>query len=105
MLSVNVEVFAVVVNLMNLLGMREDAGVAVAHDRAIFPTGFPQLVHHRHVLIADFVAGVVPGLVDTTDAAGCAVEISGDDVPSHAPVGEVVQARHAAGEWIRRLEG
>jgi hypothetical protein len=103
--SVNVEVFAVVANLMNLLGMREDTRVAVAHDRAIFPTAFPQLVHNRHVLVADLVADVVPGLVDTTDAAGCAVEISSDDIPSDAPVGEVVQARHAAGERIGRLEG
>ena len=105
MLSVNVEVFAVVVNLMNLLGMREDAGVAVAHDRAIFPAALPQLVHHRHVFIADLVAGIVSGLIDTADAARRTVEIAGDDVPSHAPVGEVVQARHAAGELIRRLEG
>ena len=91
-------------NLMNLVGPREDAIVAVAHHRVVLPASFPQLVHDLHVFVGDVVAMVVRVLRVHPHPLGRAVEVAGHDVPSDPPARQMVQRRHPAREWIRRLE-
>ena len=78
---------------------------AVAQHGAVFPASFPKLVDHLHVFLGHVVAAVVLRLLRQAHAARGAVEIAGDDVPADAPLGQVIERRHAAGEGIGRLVG
>ena len=89
---------------MHLRGIGEDAARAVAQHRVVFPAAFPELVDHLHILLGDGVAVVMRGLPVLPGAARGAVEIAGDDVPSDAALGEMVERRHAARERVGRLE-
>ena len=76
-----------------------------ADHRIVAPTAFPQRVDDLHVLVGQVVAIVMHHLGVETHGARGAVQIAGDDVPADAPVGQVVQRGHAAGEQERRLVG
>ena len=105
MIARHVEEFALVADLVNLLGMGEDARVAVAHDRALLPAALPELVEHLDIFVGDFVAVVVGACAGLADILGAALEIGRDDVPADAPLGVMIGGRQAPGERIGMLEG
>src|SRR6187402_1983273 len=79
---------ALMIDAMNLAGIREDAALAVAQHRVVLPASFPELVDHLHIFVGDLVAVVVPGLLVLASPARGAVEIAGDDVPADPTLGQ-----------------
>ncbi len=105
MQRVEAKIRAVVADLAHAVRVGEHAARRVGLHGVVVPTAFPQLVDHLHIFLGDGVAVVVGGLAFASGAFGGAVEIAGDDVPADAPVGQVIQRRHAPGEAIGRLVG
>ncbi len=94
----------VVPHAMNPVRIGKDPALPVAQHGAVLPASLPQLVDHLHVVLGHGIARVVAGLLALAHALRGAVQVAGDDVPADAPVGQMVQRRHAAGERIGRLE-
>src|SRR3984885_8910439 len=103
--GVEAKILALVLDAMHLLWIGKDAARAVAQRRVVFPTAFPELVDDFHIFVGDVVAVVMAGLFFLAGAFRRAVEIAGDDVPSHASFGQMVERRHATGERVGRLVG
>src|SRR5437879_4201013 len=101
--SVERIVLAIMLDAVNTRRLGEDAARLVALYGVVFPAAFPQLVDDLHVFFGDIVAVVMGVLAGLAHALGGAVEIAGDDVPADAAIGEVIEGRHPAGEWIGRL--
>ena len=68
----DLEELAVVVDPVDLRGVGEDAGGAVAEHRVVLPTALPELVTDLEVLVGDVVAVVVVQLVGLADVVGAA---------------------------------
>jgi hypothetical protein len=56
------EVFADVLDLVDLARVAEHPALAVTQDRAVFPTALPQLVANLQVLFGKVITRVVFGL-------------------------------------------
>ncbi len=93
----DLEELALVGDPVDLRGVGEDPGGAVADDGVVLPAALPELVTDLEVLVGDVVAVVVGHLGGLAEVAGAAVEVGGDDVPADAAVGEVVERRHPGG--------
>ena len=102
--GVGAVVGTVVPDAVHLGGVGEDAAGGISYDGIVFPAALPQPVHDFHELVCFRVALVVCLLVRQSHAACGAVEVARDDVPGDAPVREVVERGHPAGERVRRLE-
>ena len=83
----NVEVFPLVTDLMHLLGIGEDALLAVADDGALLPAALEQLVEDFDIFLGHLIPVVVATQPALTDILGAALEIGGDDVPADAAFG------------------
>src|SRR5215213_6542298 len=103
--GINPVVLSCMLNPMHLAWVGIDPALAVAHNCAVLPAAFPELVDDLHVLLGRLVPVVVLGLPGQAHAACGTVEIAGDDVPTDPPACEMIERRHAAGEKIRRLVG
>lgn len=101
----HVEMLAGMADRMNLVGMSEDAGFAVADDSPILPAALPQLVANLEIFLGKIVAIVMFRLGRLADIECAAVEIGGDDIPADASLSQVVERRDAAGESVGMLEG
>src|SRR5271166_6740453 len=87
---VDAVVFAMMMNLVHLFGMREDPIFTITDYCTILPTSFPKLVNHFHVFVRDVVPQVVGGLrIKSTTACG-AVEVPRDDIPASASFGQMI---------------
>src|ERR1700712_2590479 len=71
----NGEMLARMVDRVNFFRMREDAGLAVANDGAVFPAPFPKLVANLEIFLGEVIAIVVLGLGGLADVERAAVEI------------------------------
>ena len=100
---VHLVVTAGVPNPMDARRISEHSGFAITQYGAVFPTAFPELVDDLHIFLGHVVTAVVFRLLRHSHAAGGAVEIAGDDVPADAPLGQVIERRHAACERIGRF--
>ena len=98
MQRMELEVLALVIDLMHLGGIREYARLLVITDGVILPATFPELVHERHVVLGDVVAGVVSRLPGPAGGPCRTVEITGHHVPGDSTFGEVIES-------FRRLTG
>jgi len=78
-----------------------DALRRVAQHGPVLPAAFPQLVDHFHELVRDVVAGVVRALLGLAHALGRAVQVTGDDVPAHAAVRQVIERGREPRERVR----
>jgi len=94
---------AVMLDPANLSRVREDPARAVPHYRAILPALLPKLVDDFEIFVGDIVAVVVRALFGLSMSTRGAVEIASDDIPPNAPLGEMIERGHAAGEKVRRL--
>src|ERR1700751_2260985 len=92
--GVDAVVGAFMYDAMDFFGPRENAARAIPHHRIIFPAPLPEFVHDLHILAGDFVTSVMGGLPVQADALGSAVQIAGDDIPSHAPLRKMIECRH-----------
>src|SRR6478735_3693113 len=97
---IDLEIGTIMRNAMDLVRIGETAAGPVAQNSAVLPTCLPKFVDRDHVIFGDGVAFVVAGLLGASHAARRAFKIAGDDVPTHAPAGEVVQRAHAASERV-----
>jgi hypothetical protein len=93
MIAGDVEEFALVTDLVNLVGVGEDALAAVADDRALFPATLKQLVEHLDIFGRDLVAVIVPAQSALPDILGAALEVRRDDIPADAPLGVMIGGR------------
>jgi hypothetical protein len=80
-----------VVDVVDLRRIGVDAALGVAQHRAVLPAALEQLVEHLHVLLGALVTGVVLGQTPVPEVARGVLQVGGDDVPRHAPVGQVIQ--------------
>ncbi|MNZ94136.1 hypothetical protein D3C78_1132370 [compost metagenome] len=101
----HLEVLAVVLDLVDLGRVGEQAALAVAYHRVLLPAALEQLVEHLQVFVGVVVALVVAAQRLLAEVARAAVQVGGDDVPADAALGQMVQGGEAAGERIRVLEG
>ena len=101
----NREVLTGVPDLVHFARVGEDTGLAVALHRVILPGSLPQLVKHLEILVGDVVTVVVLELVIMAHVARRRREVTGDDVPAHPTVREVVERGHPPGEGIGMLVG
>ncbi|CAJ2926284.1 Uncharacterised protein [Burkholderia pseudomallei] len=99
----HVVIAAAMVDRMHLRRLGEHAARGVAHDRAVLPRTFPQLVANLEILVGDRVALVVIRLPRQPEVARGAVEIRRDDVPADAPARQMIERRHAPRERIGML--
>ena len=90
---------------VDLVGIGETAGRAVAQHRAVLPACLPQFIDHLHVVLGDLVARVVAFLFRQPDFLCGAVEIARHDVPADPPLGQVIERAHAPGEWVGMFIG
>ena len=104
MQRIETKMLAIMFHFTDPLGVGEHAAECVGLHGVVRPTAFPQFVHDLHIFARDVVAIVVRGLLVAPGAPRGAVEIAGDDVPTDAPIREVIERRHAAREIIGRLE-
>ena len=74
-----------VFDLVYLVGLGVDALHRVVEHRAIFPAAFPEFVEHLQVFIGLIVAPVVFDLLGQAHRFGGAVEVTGHNIPAHAP--------------------
>jgi hypothetical protein len=93
MIAGDVEEFALVTDLVNLVGVGEDALPAVADDRAILPATLKQLVEHFDVFGRDFIAVIVPAQSALPNVLGTALQVRRDDVPADASLGVMISGR------------
>ena len=93
MITWNVEEFALVADLVNLIGIGEDAPAAVADDRALLPATLKQLVEHFDIFGGHFVTVVVPAQSALPDILGAALQIGRDDIPADAALGVMIGGR------------
>ena len=94
----HVEIFSVMPNLVDLGGVGVDVALGVTDDRVLLPTLLPQLVHDFHVFVGAVVAFVVRKYLAQSILLGVG-QVRGDDVPSHASLGQMVER----GEEFRGL--
>ena len=99
------EVFAVVLDAVNLRRVGEDAGGLISHDGVVLPGAFQQLIDHLQVLIGVIVAGVVLHLVVLAHILGGRGQIAGHHVPPHPTAGQMIQGPQAAGKRVGVLIG
>ncbi|KGC34693.1 hypothetical protein DO62_3207 [Burkholderia pseudomallei] len=99
----HVVIAAAMADRMHLRRLGEHAARGVAHDRAVLPRTFPQLVANLEILVGDRVALVVIRLPRQPEVARGAVEIRRDDVPADAPARQMIERRHASRERIGML--
>src|SRR6202042_3287310 len=59
--GVGAEEFAIELHLVHLGGIAEPALHNVATRGIVFPTAFPQAIHHFHISLGDIVARVIIG--------------------------------------------
>src|SRR5690349_16553946 len=95
---------AFVPDTMDLRRIGKHARFAVAADRVILPTAFPELVDGGEKILRRVVAFVMDASGGQTHPARTTVEIAGHDVPADPSFGEMIERREAAGELIRMLE-
>ena len=81
------------------------AAGAVPPHRVVGPTAFPQLVDQCHVLVGQVIAVIMRCLPAQANRPSRAVQVTGDDVPADAALGQVVQRGHAAGKLIGGFVG
>ena len=105
MQAVKLEVWAVVSNLAHAIGSGEHAGNRIGDYGVVRPTSLPELVDDLHIVLGHRIAFVVRPLSALPRSLCGAVEIAGDDVPTDAAVGQMIERRHASGEGKRRLVG
>src|SRR3974377_1946198 len=82
-----------------------DALSAITLYRVVSPPAFPQCVNPLQVFVRQVIPIVMLHLSSETHGARRAIQVAGDDVPSDAAAGEMIQCRHATGEQERRLVG
>ncbi len=100
----HLEVFAQVLDLVDLARIAEQLALAIAQDRAVFPTAFPELVADLQVLFGVVITRVMFGLGALAEVLRPALQVGGDDIPAGTALGQVVEGRQATGERIRMLE-
>ena len=101
----HVEILALVPDLMNFLGVGEDATVTVADDGTLFPAAFQQLVENLDIFGGDVIAVVVAPEPALADVLRTTLQIGGDDVPADASLCVMVRRRDTPGECVGMLEG
>jgi hypothetical protein len=104
MIAGHVERFALVPDLMDLLGMRKNTARAIPHNRAFLPAALERLVEDFDIFLGDLVAIVVPTETSLPDVLGAALEIGRDDVPTDTALRQVVGGRKPPRERIGMLE-
>ena len=97
---------ALVEDLVDLVGVGEQARALVLAQRVLVPGSLPELVGDFGVLVGPAVALVVIFERRVAEVAVAVVLGAGDDVPGDPAAADVVERRHLAGE-VRRvlLEG
>src|SRR5258707_15236628 len=100
MIAGHVEVFSLVPDLMDLLGMSENTARAIPHNRALLPAALEQLVEDFDIFLGDLVAIVVSAEAFLPDVLRSALKIRGDDIPADASFRQMVGGREAPGERI-----
>ncbi len=91
-------------DLVNLLGMREDAALAIANHRVLFPASLQQFVDDFKIFVGDLITIVVPPQTGVADVLGAAFEIGSHDVPADPPLGMMIRRRNATGESVGMFE-
>src|ERR1700677_2027405 len=104
MIAGHVEVFSLVPDLVDLLGMSENAACAIPHNRAVLPAALEQLVEDFDIFLSDLVAIVVSTQAALPDVFRATLKVGGDDIPADAALRQVVGGREASGERIRMLK-
>ena len=104
MITRHIKKLAVVVNGVNFTRVTENSAFTVAQNRPLFPTALQQFVDNLQVLIGVVVARIMRRLRLLADIARPAFQIGGNNVPAHAPFGQVVQGRQATGKGIRMFK-
>src|ERR1700719_244700 len=104
MIAGHVEIFALVPNLMDLLGMSKDSARAIPHHRAFLPAALEQLVEDFDIFLGDLVPVVVSAEASLPDVLGAALEVGRDNVPADAAFRQMIGGREAPGERIGMLE-
>ncbi|MNV84529.1 hypothetical protein D3C71_1784080 [compost metagenome] len=100
----HLEVFADVLDLVDLARIAENPPFAITQNGALFPAALPQFVANLQILFGKVVPGVVFGLGFLPKILGAALQVGSDDVPAGAALGQVIESRQAPGERIRMLE-
>ena len=103
MIAFNVKKFTMMLNGMNFSAVCIDSVLTIGQQRIFLPTAFPKLVEHIKVFISHIVATVMRDLLSLSHRSRSAVEITGHNIPSGAPLGQVVKRGHPACKQIGLL--
>jgi hypothetical protein len=100
MIAGHVEIFSLVSNFMDLLGMSKNTARTIAHNRAFLPAPLEELVEDFDIFFGNLVAIVVAAKSSLSDVLGAALEIGCDDVPPDPALRQMVRGREAPRERI-----
>ena len=101
--AANLEVLALVVQHMHLVGIEEDAAFLVA-DPGIVRPAIPQTGHDLIELAPAVIALPVLDMLLQAEIQSCIGVRRGDQIPAGSAVADVVQRRELAGDVIRIVE-
>src|ERR1700676_4847150 len=105
MISRDLKVFSVMLDLMNLFRRGVNSALSVSKHCIVFPTSFPEFIANLHVLVGHRIAIIVLGLLLHPKIASRTIEVGRNNVPSDSPFGEMIQRRHPASKRIRMFVG
>src|SRR5882757_2723725 len=104
MIAGHVEVFSLVPDLMDLLGMSENTARAIPHNRAFLPAALEQLVEDFDIFLGNLIAVVVSAQASLADVLRAALEIGCHNLPADAALRQMVGGRERPRERIGMLE-
>jgi hypothetical protein len=97
------EELAIVIDGMDLGGVREYALLAIGDDRVRLPR-VPELPHHLNELVGHLVSSVMVEMLVQAEVLRGTGTRRGHQIAAHPAVGQVIERRDQPGQQERRIE-